>query len=171
MFKKSGVMLIVFMVLAFSFTVAFSGERGFMRSPEKSCVCAENSAAGCLCENMKACGDSQNCKVKASVKCTMADCKCENCLCGDNCSMKKDAALCGKNAEAKSCACEKSAVKKAEIKNCACCASCECAKIGECSKSKTACCMSDNSSCKNGSGCAGKAKAAKMGCEGGKCGK
>ncbi len=156
MFKKSGVMLIVFMVLAFSFTVAFSGERGFMRSPEKSCVCAENSAAGCLCENMKACGDSQNCKVKASVKCTMADCKCENCLCGDNCSMKKDAALCGKNAEAKSCAC---------------CASCECAKIGECSKSKTACCMSDNSSCKNGSGCAGKAKAAKMGCEGGKCGK
>lgn len=189
MFKRSMVLLFVMAFIAFSFSAAFSGERGFLRDLGKTAVAVEKSQSSC--EAASKCGPAP-CKMKAvkSQKCNMPDCKCLNCVCGDNCAKM--------NANIKNCGCEKAAVKKVENKNCGC-ENCVCAggacsmkalacgdktksacgmsvksdcKSGSCGeKSKISCRASDNSSCKSGSCSGDKMKSGKMNCKGGKCGK
>jgi hypothetical protein len=179
MFKKSMVLLFVMAFIAFSFSAAFSGERGFARDLGKTAVVVEKCQS--LCEMAaKSCSDSGKINSVKGRKCNMADCKCLNCVCGDNCAMKGcEGAACGKTAvSVKSCACEKAAAKKFEAKNCVC-ANCECAG-GACAmkalscgevKTKSACGMSGKSDCKSGSCGEVKMKAGKMNCKGGQCGK
>jgi hypothetical protein len=192
MFKKSLVLLFVMAFIAFSFSAAFSGERGFLRDPGKTAVAVEKSQSSC--ETAAKCGaDSGKIKAFKGQKCNMADCKCLNCVCGDNCAKPGCGNSCAKMAEGvKSCGCEKAAVKKVENKNCgikkikaekwagkSCvCENCVCAggacamKARTCGeKMKSACGTSVKSDCKSGSCSGEKMKSGNMGCKGGKCGK
>ena len=172
------VLLFLAAFIAFSFSAAFSGERGFARDLGKSAVAVEKCQSSC--ETAAECGaDSGKIKAVKGQKCNMADCKCLNCACGANCAMKGcEGAACVKTAVSdKNCACEKAAVKKFENKNCGC-ENCVCAG-GACSmkartcgdKMKSACGTSVKSDCKSGSCSGEKMKSGNMGCKSGKCGK
>ena len=192
MFKRSMVLLFLMAFIAFSFSAAFSGERGFARDLGKTAVAVEKSQSSC--EAAAKCGPAP-CEMKAvkSQKCNMAECKCLNCVCGDNCAMKGcEGEACAKTAvNIKSCDYEKAAVKninkdcgfkkinaeKWAGKKCVC-ENCVCAG-GACSmkaltcgdKLKSSCGISGKSVCKSGSCGKSKMKAGKMNCKGGQCGK
>ncbi|OGM04953.1 MAG: hypothetical protein A2008_01310 [Candidatus Wallbacteria bacterium GWC2_49_35] len=172
MFKKSMVLLFVMAFMVFSFSAAFSGERGFARDLGKTAVAVEKCQSACEMA-VKCSPDSGKIKAVKSQKCNMTECKCLNCVCGDNCAKPGCGNSCAKMAESvKNCACEKAAVKKFENKNCICAGGACAMKARTCGeKLKSACGISGKSVCKSGSCGESKMKAGKMNCKGGQCGK